>query len=652
MQFSLAEALDNLNALIEASSLEELEILDDKLICHLHEDPYFIEAKLDESTLTIINQTFETIYKHLLRYYEYYSAKDPKRLLDNITTIMLIVGEAAKKLESFDVLFKQKVLGSKPYQDLQEFYRTRVAKDYSKRITKSKKRGEILPFIPNQKREHTLLNDIGLVKQDLHYELLYMQNELGHPFYNQDLVKKMKINCDFTLVEKQLYTQDPLLQLKNWEDRSWMLFAQQLLDQHQKVIESYLVESKPHGSSKLVKQINSMLIALGLGAKEPNLMRQFGKKACFLYFQDFLFFLRQVQEDSDFKKALAYLEKDPFLELCVELIADLTFFVHTNPINTEEIQSQLFDQVNEKTIKSLLKNNYLDLTHRLSQHPSGPLFKAVDAIYEQAYLEGFDPWLERNIAYPLYQSNSKIHFLHLPCPTHQSNIDHASFNDEFFLFLHKLEWERQTLLLFNFQNQKSWEDKARCDALQRISKRAELKHFYFVTLPKIQDYLDHIEQSDDFLKDSHAFFLYSKHAFYNPTLKQYAEQAFDIACATLKQLDLEKIIDQAIVFYPLYVCALIDQVRSVYVSFCSKDGLDDTLPFLLAPWIFRYGELQKEEAKWINWLFFGPTLIQRERVPFQKILDINLHLATLVNPLRRELILQQIPWLGENLTKP
>ena len=54
---------------------------------------------------------------------------DTKRLVAGINTIMVLVGEVAKNLDNFGVLFKTRVYEFEEYKELQNFYRNRVIKE-------------------------------------------------------------------------------------------------------------------------------------------------------------------------------------------------------------------------------------------------------------------------------------------------------------------------------------------------------------------------------------------------------------------------------------------------------------------------------------------------------------------------------------------
>ncbi len=83
------------------------------------------------STVNLVRETFRVILHYLKHFYrkEYGFVTDQKTL-EGIKTIMVLVGEAAKKLDKYTHFIhqNQSVTDFKEYQQLQEFYRSKIAR--------------------------------------------------------------------------------------------------------------------------------------------------------------------------------------------------------------------------------------------------------------------------------------------------------------------------------------------------------------------------------------------------------------------------------------------------------------------------------------------------------------------------------------------
>ncbi|MFC2049379.1 hypothetical protein ACFLR2_01745, partial [Chlamydiota bacterium] len=106
---SILDALENLNTLVDATSLDEIEVTDDDLLIpHKGEkeggerEIYWVKAGPDDQTLTAIKETFLSVHAYLHTFYsKMKKGGDTKRLVEGINTIMVLVGEATKNLEKF-----------------------------------------------------------------------------------------------------------------------------------------------------------------------------------------------------------------------------------------------------------------------------------------------------------------------------------------------------------------------------------------------------------------------------------------------------------------------------------------------------------------------------------------------------------------------
>jgi hypothetical protein len=368
----ILDALENLNTLIDADSLEEIEVTDDSLLIpHKGEkeggrrEIYWVQAGPDTETLSAIKDTFRAVHAYLQTFYSKMKKNgDTKRLVEGINTIMVLVGEAAKNLERFGTLFKSRVSDFDEYKQLQNFYRNRVIKESFREFAKvpiPKQKSAEKNVLPEQEAAQAqlqellaedeveeiggvhILNDLEVIKRDHNYELFYLKNEAGHHFYTYELGRTIKLACDFGEFAQEYFGDDPLLQIKNWEDKSLNLRAAQLLKNCRRSIERFYKEAIKYKEMDVVALVHNALMALMLAANPRNLIRQFSPKGCHLYFHDFLLFLRETLENREYQKFLIYSPPPgkPFFQDLLDVVNQLCYHLFTMEDLDEELTSAL-----------------------------------------------------------------------------------------------------------------------------------------------------------------------------------------------------------------------------------------------------------------------------------------------------------------------
>ena len=112
----ILDALENLNTLVEVDSLEEIEVTEENLLVSHHqvgeddEQEYWVKGGADEQTLEAIRQTFSTVHHYLETFYQKMRfSENGRHLVEGINTVMVLVGEAARKLDQYGKIFKLQV---------------------------------------------------------------------------------------------------------------------------------------------------------------------------------------------------------------------------------------------------------------------------------------------------------------------------------------------------------------------------------------------------------------------------------------------------------------------------------------------------------------------------------------------------------------
>lgn len=668
---NILDALENLNTLVDAESLEEIEVTENALLIpHKDEigggdaEAYWVKAGLDDQTLDAVKETFRTVHAYLQTFYgKMKKGGDTKRLVEGINTIMVLVGEAAKNLERFGTLFKKRVGEFEEYKQLQNFYRNRVIKESFREFARAPLAK--VKFAEVENTEETLeeelqellgeteieeisgvhiLNDVEVIKRDHLYELFYLKNEAAHNFYTYALARNIKLACDFGEFAEEYFGDDPLIQIKNWEDKSLHLKAKTFLQKCSPLIHKFYEEAMKYKEMDVVTCVHNSLMALMLAANSRNLIRQFSLKGCHLYFHDFLFFLRATLHNREFEKFLIYSPPagKPFFQDLIDLVHALCYQLYTMPQESVELTESLKLIIErerhkkEGTLSQMLFQANYALNEAFKKHPNGPVFKAVDIVRDPN--EHFLDLLHQgNIPakeWSLISQEGEISVLRMPSPVIQEMVNKAYIIEEFKSFLHSLH-KGERLLCINFQDRTSWREHARSFALEELARHAEFANtLTVVTLAKDTDFYNQVGVYQELHEASVFIEHFLQHLgdevtgyYFPPTLKsglfpqfmkellhQIHETFFDRK-AEFSFLERLNFIELS---YHFIEWKLLELVKPAWVSFMSKDGLDITgtthLGIIALLTLPKRRIWNEKECDQLQTLLFGPTLMNRERV--------------------------------------
>ena len=135
---SIIEAVETLSSIAdlennhEAASIEQSEIViggkrvDRRKVHWLHE-------KDAPATVRLVKDTFRAVLKYLKQVSKSHLDESGDRsIIEGIKMIMVLVGEATKKLAKYAHVFNQneKVTDLEEYKQLQSFYRTKIAHEH------------------------------------------------------------------------------------------------------------------------------------------------------------------------------------------------------------------------------------------------------------------------------------------------------------------------------------------------------------------------------------------------------------------------------------------------------------------------------------------------------------------------------------------
>lgn len=627
----------------------------------------WVSGEGPQTLLDILGLTYRAIHQHLLKLYENPEMNwENEKMRKGVAAMMVLVGESAQKMDAFFTLRLGKALDEKvgdleEFQALQKFYSKHFAKKFAggiegdeawKEEWKENPESELLDV------SNTGLQNFDVVKQDKEYELFYIRNEDGVPYFNAELLRNIKLSCDFDLGSEE-FEEDPLLKVRSMQDRDLHATAGQILDQCHPIISDFYKIAHKVEQDELGRSLGMAILALFLAANPRYLLQNTTGKSCLQYFDDFHRFLRRAMRTSEYQKLIAYppdsSDKTAHLLLYFTHALARSFFERVGGVKLESIglihrTMRRGEEIKQKKGIHLAKgetvwNQFLldDEKFRtlLAKFPNGPLFKILDLIREEQDEDltiPFDPIGQENLPSKLYEierKGKKIHVMRIPSPTRQAIIKKAEIADEFLAFLRSLSNEKKKHLIINLQDRTSWKEFARSRSLETLQLNAEFNHQLIVmTLPKDTDFYHqtneylNLNRAEDFLKafkeqlespEEYGYFFPA--SLKKNELIRFAENAFPLIHElffhgknSLTRRNREDFIE---IFYQFLVLKCIDLVEPTSMSFSCKDAIDTGACANSA----FYGFLQllndnfasKESQDFFRFLLYTPALFIRER---------------------------------------
>lgn len=639
-------AMENLSAIasIDLNNPPSIGILEGhRLVTHAEEfdQVEWLSGEGTEELFEILDWTYGVIYRHLVDLsqnvkVDWESEKNQK----GVCAIMELVGESAAKIEALMAIrlghpLTEKLTSRPAYKDLQNFYKEKFASQMA----------------PQEAAivETAHLKNWDEVVRDREYELFYIRDEEGRPYFNPELLRHVKVACDF---EGDSFEEDPLLKVRAMRDRDILASAGQILMEcHALTVEFYKNYTKWENNS-FVQLLSEATMALFLAGNPSHLLTHTTGKSCLQYFADFQIFLREALVSPEYQKLIAYPpdSKDKLSQLLLHLVHSLCrlLFVRAGGVKQESIglihrTMRKGEEEKQKGKKTILKGETLwdqlaiddeKFRTHLSKFPNGPLFQILDLVREPEAVP-FDPLLQQNLPSRLYGMEVRGHridLLRLPCPTTQALINKAEIVGEFRGFLRSLK-PKERHLMVNFQDRTSWIELARNRALEGIQKNAEFgSKFFLMTLPKNSDFYYQIAEyaelnnATDFIATFQAQLNSPEECGFLLPLSQKEVRAFaeKILPAVHKHYFRNKNAmtrgereDFIEIVYQYLILKAIDTFEPSTLSFVCKDGVDTSAAEQGAFFGFLQllsGDLnEKGSQDFLRWLLYSPALFIRER---------------------------------------
>jgi hypothetical protein len=649
------------------------------------------------STVNLVRETFCVILHYLKQFYkkEYEHVTDQKTL-EGIKTIMVLVGEAAKKLDKYREFFHQtqSVMESKDFKQLQELYRSKITQKIDDGVLsqwilglpleKSDKQIDLraLPEKSDQSSidiKHIFV-DLEMVKRDSEYELFFILKDDGSHFFSPRLLRNIKLVCDFGNYFGERKELDPLEHIKHWYDRTLHMSAKEILKNVSARLGNFFLEARKGKDHELIVVLNKAILALMLSSHSQNLLKHHPSKSCTEYFEDFQGFLREALQTAIYQKWLAYPPKennqlafellDLLHSLCRALYANLQGLEEMKPVIHDLIQKahemvskeHLQEMAKSKKIGSQLAEDYAGMSKLFKHHPNGPLFKALEILDEGAF-HAFDSLLQHNLPnqlFDLFNQDKRCSFLRIPAPTYQEYINKAVVNEEFkgFIRSYKQGAAPRKHLLINLQDRTSWREHTRSLALEDLQKMPEMEKalsvatlatdtdFYHQLAPYHQVNQAHLfkEQFKELLLDENAGYFFPA-SINRHELSHFIDHSFDtvhrVFFSNKNVMMRENRLDFIEIFYFLLQLKLIEWEEPDSVSLTCKDSIDTGEAFSLGVFVFlkliNGQEWTEDDWQHLNFMLYAPSILIRERLMLPECFNRMLSALKVVENMSQEL---------------
>jgi hypothetical protein len=657
IDLSIVDAIANLNAIadMDMDLKDNISIAQDtKLIINnkdfLDRDlsPVILEDPTD--LIENIKKSYLVIYNYFLNLYEKeYIAYEDYKCKKGIESIILVASKAANKIDKFLSLIVdkefEKISESKEYLQLLNFYLEKLKDKFPEEIEGDKawekdwgsyEKAFLLDF------NKSSLNNFDSIKKDLKYELFYMLDEDENLFFDSALINNIKIFTSFDEMSKENIKEDPLLDIKNLNDKDLKNSAKQILDHSKDFINKYFaIKGFKNIDSPVNEKVNKMLFSLFLASNEINLITNMHYKSSSDYFFDFQNFLREILTSDEYLKNLTYIDniKEKEILITMSLISNISknYFLRKSSIKQEilALVHRLNNLENKKDenklsfFSKLIKTNE-NISKYLEKFPNGPMLKILDVLMEEKTL-GFDPSSFENAYQNIFKINTnfnEIDILKSPSPTNQLIITDAEVIPEFKAFIRSFKKEDKYLII-NLQDKNSSFDQERIKAIENLQKKVEFRdHLVIINFDKDSMFY---HQSANYLalNDANLFIKTFTQMFLdlNPILqkdinflsffKNLLDFIFTIFFHKKQNLLRRDRLDFIEITYNFLSLKLLELYKPKYFSYMCKDFVDKS-PIQISCFyallkLIKNSHLDKEDEEYIKYLAFSNALLIRDR---------------------------------------
>ncbi len=670
-RLSVMEAVDNLSLLAELSmpkekeKMEPEEFIEEQPEEHISKRSWYNLKDLSFN-LEKAKGTFRILYNYLKNLYENeeQQLREPD-IQKGIQAMMLLTMEAGGNLDRFleelpERNVTEKVVDWPEYKELQQFYINIIVPKLQNRLELVEKWQEDWGIGAEDEEllaKRRGITDIEGVRHDADYELFFIRRDDGRPFFSRTLLRHIHLVEQFDELIVNSLDEDPLSRIHAIKDRDWHLSAREILHIAAPYIDEFYRMGMKHKDMDLVATMNKALMALMLAANPRNLLHTALGKSCFNYFADFQIFFRLLLSSKEYQRIVEH--SPPSSERLAHCLINLShvlsaaFFMRSPSIEdmrglirlliekgeeAEEIESPTHSPL---SIWNVFLDEHAQICDTLKNSPYGPLHNAIEIFKEGSQLKGFDPIFHSNLPCFLYSAaNDKISVgcLHIPCPIFQDSIKKALVIPEFHSFLRALSSGKrnQRHLVINLQDRTSWQEYARCVALEELSKKKEYeKALKVLTLATgtdfyiqsgvylhLDDAKQFIQQFKEQLESGEECGFYFPEELTKEKLRPFNHMAMelihDLFFGGKKTLVHKNRLDFIEIFYLFFILKCIEELEPDTISFTSKDSVDSGAA--VSAEFFAFLKMMNTKEKWteaekdsLRLMFYCPALMVRAR---------------------------------------
>lgn len=673
---SILEAVENLSNIADMDINDKIGLLEDHVIVHgASEDDtleaiQWLEDKSEHQTEKVVEET----YKAVLKYVKDFHKKEFTRFYDQknqegIKKIMLLVGKASDKLNSYTHLFKgvhlKGIEETQEYRQLNKFYNERIAIDEGEKISlidlsRHERKLDVRKQPQIEEDENTLKSkqfflDVEKTKKDESYEFLFLQKEDGSRFLEPNFYRNIKVACNFGEFVGKHIEQDPLAGLNHWQDLSLHKSAIHILQKIRPFLKNFYAEALKYKDMDIVASVNMAIMSLMLAANPKNRSHLNPAKGCGKYYQDFQHFLRNALTSFEYSKMRDFPPPNSslFLHTLLNIINLLSwsFFHQSADLNSlsfvlddliEEGRVAVQKHQNKKPTKmdffQQLKEDYIYIQRFLMNYPVGPLFKTLSELIE-GQEDSFDSYSTGNLPSEFQRvkwKDQEISILRLPSPTTQEMINKVQVAHEFSGLIDAFSGtqDKKKHLLVNLQDRTSWREVARATFLEKLPQDSHYANYLdTVTLSTSSDFYyqigayEGVSQAKEFVKQIIFHLKSEETGYYFPKwmqenlFKGFIESLigkihrfFFLGKATLSKEEREVFIE---ILYQFLILKTLELSKGTSLSFTCKDGLDSgsaqTMMFYTFLRLISGGELGARDHQKMHLMLFAYPLIFRNR---------------------------------------
>ncbi|NGX46588.1 MAG: hypothetical protein K940chlam2_01784, partial [Chlamydiae bacterium] len=503
------------------------------------------------------------------------------------------------------------------------------------------------------------LKDLESVRRDSDYELFFIKNDNGLPYFNTSLLRHIRLIGNFDdLLIGSIEGEDPFLSIKKLQDRSVYEGAKEILKLAQTYIDDFYGEGAEFKDKIFAKAINKALMALLMAGHTDNLMESGGSKGCLSYYTDFQSYLRAALGSPGYKNLIVNPPKESeySAHAALSLLHALCCFFFFRVGSRREAMQTIHELIDrgEKLERPKKEGEPLVSSKRwqglfhadenmrllLKHYPNGPLLKTLDSLREKE--KGYDPIAQQNFPKSLYSfkmGEKDVTCLHMPTPTRQEIINRTEIIPEFRGLLRYFQGgiRKRRHLLINMQDRTSWQQFTTSKALESFARGAEFADVVSViTFPRDTDFywqhsgyqeasgapvfFEHLDMQLQGGEQCGYYFPEEVKAkelfpFVNQAAKLIHEHFFNKKTTLIRRDRL----DFLEIFQNLLVLKCIEITDCDSFSLSCKDGVDKGSAmgvtfFLLFHLMTKGSKWTEEEWDTVLWLYYSPALVVRDRM--------------------------------------